>query len=349
MDNSLFIFRKGFNMAYIFLYVDDIILTTSSDTLRRSIMDLLSSEFAMKDLSPLNYFLGKGVACVCCSVARPARDWVGCSCSNLLVFWLAGLLNAAALPLAQRLEEIKLVGPVALRCMYAIERYLQELKSDARNKGRPEASMCKNSMMSLENVGDEGLSSDDDEYIPHCEIEDNEDVPSLKVPITKPTLKCPSSKRRCRFDYLPKQQERQNNKRSNKRCSCGINFDLLKQKGITLNSSDLAQAFVYLVVDVEELFKEYLALKTVVASPSSDAGASIEVLHLEYEAKICDLHVELYKLRKEYNEVQLKKLGTKEHDLSDCLRHMNRLLVAQSTLNFLTSQPGNSQRYGLWN
>ncbi|XP_021761820.1 uncharacterized protein LOC110726656 [Chenopodium quinoa] len=60
MDNSLFIFRKGFNMAYIFLYVDDIILTTSSDTLRRSIMDLLSSEFAMKDLSPLNYFLGKG-------------------------------------------------------------------------------------------------------------------------------------------------------------------------------------------------------------------------------------------------------------------------------------------------
>ncbi|KAL2904445.1 Formamidopyrimidine-DNA glycosylase [Bienertia sinuspersici] len=39
-------------------------------------------------------------------------------------------------------EEIKLGGPVAIRCMYAIERYLRELKSDARNKGRPEASMA---------------------------------------------------------------------------------------------------------------------------------------------------------------------------------------------------------------
>ncbi|XP_060190427.1 uncharacterized mitochondrial protein AtMg00810-like [Lycium barbarum] len=45
-------------MAYILLYVDDIILTASSDTLRRSIMDRLGSEFAMKELGPLNYFLG---------------------------------------------------------------------------------------------------------------------------------------------------------------------------------------------------------------------------------------------------------------------------------------------------
>ncbi|XP_021717830.1 uncharacterized protein LOC110685583 [Chenopodium quinoa] len=61
MDNSLFIFKKGSEMAYLLLYVDDIILTASSDTLRRSIMDLLSSEFAMKDLGPLNYFLGIAV------------------------------------------------------------------------------------------------------------------------------------------------------------------------------------------------------------------------------------------------------------------------------------------------
>ena len=44
-------------MAYILLYVDDFILTASSDALRCSIMALLSSEFAMKDLGPLNYFL----------------------------------------------------------------------------------------------------------------------------------------------------------------------------------------------------------------------------------------------------------------------------------------------------
>lgn len=60
-DTSLFIFSKGSDMAYILLYVDDIILTTSSDALRCSIMALLSSEFAMKDLGSLNYFLGIAV------------------------------------------------------------------------------------------------------------------------------------------------------------------------------------------------------------------------------------------------------------------------------------------------
>ncbi|KAK4354915.1 hypothetical protein RND71_027109 [Anisodus tanguticus] len=57
-DNSLFIYRQGNNTAYLLLYVDDIILTTSSDSLRKSIMSQLGSEFDMKDLSPLHYFLG---------------------------------------------------------------------------------------------------------------------------------------------------------------------------------------------------------------------------------------------------------------------------------------------------
>lgn len=45
-------------MAYILLYIDDIILIASSSTLRLSIMGFLSSKFSMKDLGPLNYFLG---------------------------------------------------------------------------------------------------------------------------------------------------------------------------------------------------------------------------------------------------------------------------------------------------
>jgi len=45
-------------MAYILLYVDDIILTASFVALRKSIMLLLNSKFAMKDLGPLSYFLG---------------------------------------------------------------------------------------------------------------------------------------------------------------------------------------------------------------------------------------------------------------------------------------------------
>jgi hypothetical protein len=60
-DNSLFTYHSGDDTAYILLYVDDIILTASSDTLRKSIMSKLSSEFAMKDLGPLSYFLGISV------------------------------------------------------------------------------------------------------------------------------------------------------------------------------------------------------------------------------------------------------------------------------------------------
>jgi len=60
-DHSLFIYRSGISMAYILLYVDDIILTASSNELRQSIISLLSSEFAMKDLGPLSYFLGIAV------------------------------------------------------------------------------------------------------------------------------------------------------------------------------------------------------------------------------------------------------------------------------------------------
>jgi len=51
-DHSLFIFKKNTHMAYILLYVDDIILATSSDDLRQSIISLLSTEFAIKDLDP---------------------------------------------------------------------------------------------------------------------------------------------------------------------------------------------------------------------------------------------------------------------------------------------------------
>ena len=37
-DNSLFIYQKDTHMAYLLLYVDDIILTASSDNLRQSII-----------------------------------------------------------------------------------------------------------------------------------------------------------------------------------------------------------------------------------------------------------------------------------------------------------------------
>nr|GEU74036.1 homeobox domain-containing protein/START domain-containing protein [Tanacetum cinerariifolium] len=60
-DSSLFIFHKGRNTAYLLLYVDDIILTTSSTSLLQHIISLLHAEFLMTDLDPLNYFLGISV------------------------------------------------------------------------------------------------------------------------------------------------------------------------------------------------------------------------------------------------------------------------------------------------
>lgn len=61
-DNSLFVYSHGSDIAYILLYVDDIILTTPSDSFRQSLMSKLSLEFAMKDFGPLSYFLGIAVS-----------------------------------------------------------------------------------------------------------------------------------------------------------------------------------------------------------------------------------------------------------------------------------------------
>ncbi|GJY20699.1 copia protein [Tanacetum coccineum] len=57
-NHSLFIYHNSHDIAYILVYVDDIILTASSTRLRESIMTLLATEFAMKDLKPLSNFLG---------------------------------------------------------------------------------------------------------------------------------------------------------------------------------------------------------------------------------------------------------------------------------------------------
>ncbi|XP_071699006.1 uncharacterized mitochondrial protein AtMg00810-like [Rutidosis leptorrhynchoides] len=60
-DHSLFVYHHVTNIAYLLLYVDDIILATSSNQLRDSLMCKLAKEFAMKDLGPLSSFLGISV------------------------------------------------------------------------------------------------------------------------------------------------------------------------------------------------------------------------------------------------------------------------------------------------
>jgi hypothetical protein len=54
----LFIFRRDSDTVYLLLYVDDIILTASSMKLLRRTISALQREFTMKDLEPLQHFLG---------------------------------------------------------------------------------------------------------------------------------------------------------------------------------------------------------------------------------------------------------------------------------------------------
>ena len=49
---------RGDETAYLLLYVDDIVLTASSQQLLQSVIFSLQQEFAMKDLGQLHHFLG---------------------------------------------------------------------------------------------------------------------------------------------------------------------------------------------------------------------------------------------------------------------------------------------------
>jgi hypothetical protein len=57
-DSSLFVLQRGGDMAWLLLYVDDIVLTASTTSLLQAVIQQLHEEFAMKDLGPLHYFLG---------------------------------------------------------------------------------------------------------------------------------------------------------------------------------------------------------------------------------------------------------------------------------------------------
>nr|GEY96270.1 retrovirus-related Pol polyprotein from transposon TNT 1-94 [Tanacetum cinerariifolium] len=57
-DPSLFIYLRGHTLLYILVYVDDITITGNNKGTIDNIISQLLSAFALKDLGPLNYFLG---------------------------------------------------------------------------------------------------------------------------------------------------------------------------------------------------------------------------------------------------------------------------------------------------
>ncbi len=58
VDNSLFIFHDKHIIAYLLLYVDDIVITSNTPSYLDHLIQSLSSVFELKDLGPLSYFLG---------------------------------------------------------------------------------------------------------------------------------------------------------------------------------------------------------------------------------------------------------------------------------------------------
>ena len=60
-DTSIFVYKDGTSIAYLLLYVDDIVLTASSMAFLQQIIGRLHSEFAMTDLGTLHHFLGISV------------------------------------------------------------------------------------------------------------------------------------------------------------------------------------------------------------------------------------------------------------------------------------------------
>jgi len=58
VDTSLFIFSIGVDIFYLLVYVDDILLTGSNSLLLQRLVQLLSSEFKLRNLGSVHYFLG---------------------------------------------------------------------------------------------------------------------------------------------------------------------------------------------------------------------------------------------------------------------------------------------------
>nr|GEY32449.1 ribonuclease H-like domain-containing protein [Tanacetum cinerariifolium] len=58
LQRSLYGLKQGSGVAYLLIYVDDIILIASYSVLLQHIIDSLHKEFDMTDLGALNYFLG---------------------------------------------------------------------------------------------------------------------------------------------------------------------------------------------------------------------------------------------------------------------------------------------------
>ncbi|WVZ62858.1 hypothetical protein U9M48_012552, partial [Paspalum notatum var. saurae] len=122
-DTSMFVYRRGDETAYLLLYVDDIVLTASSQHLLQRIITSLQREFAMKDLGVLHHFLGVTVE------PRPPRP------SGLLLHqqqYTLDILERAGMTTSKLSEDVgtPVADPTAYRSLAGALQYLTFTRPD---------------------------------------------------------------------------------------------------------------------------------------------------------------------------------------------------------------------------
>ncbi|XP_049368381.1 uncharacterized mitochondrial protein AtMg00810-like [Solanum verrucosum] len=97
-DTSMFVHHSASGILVLLLYVDDIILTGSHSQLLDQFISLLSSQFSMKDLGELHYFLGVQVVRSSDSLHFSQQKYI----SDLLLKFHMHTCKPVGTPLASR-------------------------------------------------------------------------------------------------------------------------------------------------------------------------------------------------------------------------------------------------------
>ncbi|XP_060169347.1 uncharacterized mitochondrial protein AtMg00810-like [Lycium barbarum] len=129
-DSSLFILQCKRGTILLLLYVDDIIITGSSDELITDILTSLAKEFSMKDLGSLQFFLGTEVQYFKGGIHRSQRKYA----AELLKKTDMALAKSVSTPLAQKyglqLSTGNLVDASSYRSIVGSLQYLTLTRPD---------------------------------------------------------------------------------------------------------------------------------------------------------------------------------------------------------------------------
>lgn len=71
----MFVYYRGADIVYLLVYVDDIVLTASFSSLLHQVVASLGSEFKLKDMGDLHFFLGVSVQCSSASFFLSQRQY----------------------------------------------------------------------------------------------------------------------------------------------------------------------------------------------------------------------------------------------------------------------------------